>query len=481
MYLFGALVKQSVLEECSYLRIWRDELVVGTNSQIGAGGSGEVLLGKLCKGTEVDVAVNDNYEVAQLVSPFMRNGNVTQYISQKNPGPAMRLKLVQGIAAGLAFLHKHQPPICHGDMKPANVLVSDSSEAALCDFGLASFVETSGAPSGLTTSRSIKGSARYMSPELLLETDLKHTLPSDMWAWACTIFEIVALRVPYSEANKESDIIIAVHRKEAPGDTQSMELGLPVAILGRINSVLISLVSQCWRFSPTERPTMKEVMGAVFSDEWEGQSLKRRVSLRISGWIVSKDYPFHTFSGYTVRAVGPWVCVKVNGVCRGTGCCGALRDETRKFSSEVDFGLDDSREVIVLEVGYYLGGSERTAGVVGIAVMELAREKWIGREHEYFIQDGMEKIIIEYTIIFRSGEHITDGHEQLQRPISVAVSNHGGRNFGATSSVGSEGTFYTARSHFSSYQMSIPGGYRWSNNSPYSRNREAWSNIEEDE
>ncbi|KIO21078.1 hypothetical protein M407DRAFT_42006, partial [Tulasnella calospora MUT 4182] len=134
--------------------------------------------------------LSDNYEIAQLVSPFMANGNVTQYIFGTKPGREKRFGFICDIAAGIDFLHNHSPPICHGDLKPANVLVSDSYEATLCDFGLASLADMSGASSGLTTSQSMKGSIRYMSPELMLETDGKHTLASDVWAWACTAFEV---------------------------------------------------------------------------------------------------------------------------------------------------------------------------------------------------------------------------------------------------------------------------------------------------
>lgn len=105
------------------------------------------------------------------------------------------------------YLHRHDPPICHGDLKPvsadpkqmnrsllmsiqANVLINNKLDAVLCDFGLAKFINDSDTPSGLTTSRTIKGSIRYMSPELVVENDAKHTLASDIWAWGCTAFEV---------------------------------------------------------------------------------------------------------------------------------------------------------------------------------------------------------------------------------------------------------------------------------------------------
>lgn len=78
------------------------------------------------------------------------------------------------------FLHFYQ----------GNVLITDLVEAVLCDFGLAR--HPNGQPSGLTTTRTIKGSTRYMSPELL-EENAVHTLPSDVWAYGCLVLKVCHL------------------------------------------------------------------------------------------------------------------------------------------------------------------------------------------------------------------------------------------------------------------------------------------------
>lgn len=69
------------------------------------------------------------------------------------------------------------------------MLISDELDGVLCDFGLASFIQESGVSSGLTTSRTTKETARYMSPEFLLD-EAKDLLKSDVWAWGCTTFEV---------------------------------------------------------------------------------------------------------------------------------------------------------------------------------------------------------------------------------------------------------------------------------------------------
>jgi serine/threonine protein kinase len=42
------------------------------------------------------------------------------------------LLLLRGVAAGMAFLHAHDPPIVHSDLKSSNILVSGWFQAKVC-------------------------------------------------------------------------------------------------------------------------------------------------------------------------------------------------------------------------------------------------------------------------------------------------------------------------------------------------------------
>ncbi|KAG8946165.1 hypothetical protein FRC04_012020 [Tulasnella sp. 424] len=106
-----------------------------------------------------------------------------------------------------------------------NVLIDDYATAMLCDLGLASIVDETQAPSGLTTSQSLKGSTRYMCPELLMELETKHTLAGDVWAWACTVFQILTNVEPYANAKAEFGVIAAILQHESPGDLLMLSTG----------------------------------------------------------------------------------------------------------------------------------------------------------------------------------------------------------------------------------------------------------------
>ncbi|KIO25404.1 hypothetical protein M407DRAFT_210667, partial [Tulasnella calospora MUT 4182] len=141
----------------------------------------------------IGYCLDERYESPQLVSALMPHGNILGYIQRFGPGIGQRVAFVKGITAGLACLHNSTPPICHADLKPDNVLIDLHMNAVLCDFGLASFVGGSENSPGLVTSTTIKGTARYMSRELLAD-NCQHSLESDVWAWACTAFQVCRLR-----------------------------------------------------------------------------------------------------------------------------------------------------------------------------------------------------------------------------------------------------------------------------------------------
>ncbi|CAL1702829.1 unnamed protein product [Somion occarium] len=103
------------------------------------------------------------YPYPCMVSPWMHYGNINNCMKQlEKNGQTIPLKSwVSQIALGLLYLHNEH--IVHGDLRGANVLVTDDLIIQLSDFGLARFAD----PSSMTTGSHPGGAARWTAPEVV--------------------------------------------------------------------------------------------------------------------------------------------------------------------------------------------------------------------------------------------------------------------------------------------------------------------------
>lgn len=99
----------------------------------------------------------------------------------------------------------HERGVIHRDLKPENILLDDNMRVKLTDFGSAKIIkneeETNGANEGASgKKRSFVGTAEYVSPEVLRNEPV--TFASDVWAFGCILFQLIAGRPPFRGATE---------------------------------------------------------------------------------------------------------------------------------------------------------------------------------------------------------------------------------------------------------------------------------------
>ncbi|MEY5017087.1 MAG: hypothetical protein RL431_136 [Actinomycetota bacterium] len=118
-------------------------------------------------------------------------------------------KVAVHVALGIldALDESHRAGIIHRDIKPGNVMVTQSGLVKVCDFGIAHAIEES---TGDATT--ILGTAQYFSPEQAKAEAIDAR--SDLYSTAVVLFEMLTARPPFSG---ESSVSVAFqHVTQAP-------------------------------------------------------------------------------------------------------------------------------------------------------------------------------------------------------------------------------------------------------------------------
>ncbi|CAE6411341.1 unnamed protein product [Rhizoctonia solani] len=118
-----------------------------------------------------------------MVSPYMPNGSAPKYISE-NPD-ANVLQILHDVAEGMSHLAGQRPPIAHGDLKGANVLIDQGGRACICDFGLSRFMKDF-----MSIDTTFGGTIRWMAPEQLRAESMIVSLPADIFSWGMLSLEV---------------------------------------------------------------------------------------------------------------------------------------------------------------------------------------------------------------------------------------------------------------------------------------------------
>lgn len=181
-----------------------------------------------------DVGIEDgiNYIVMELAEGI----TLKEYIRKKGYlSPKETVEISTQIASAISHAHKNH--IIHRDIKPQNILMSDTGIIKVTDFGIAKATSSN----TVTSTATAMGSVHYISPEQAKGRFCDEK--SDIYSLGITMYEMVTGHVPFDHENGVTIALMHLQNEITP----------PSQIRDGIPDSLEKIILKCTMKKPEER------------------------------------------------------------------------------------------------------------------------------------------------------------------------------------------------------------------------------------
>jgi eukaryotic-like serine/threonine-protein kinase len=165
-----------------------------------------------------------------IVFEYVEGETLKDLIDRAGPLPTRRaVELALQVADGLAYAH--QNGLVHRDVKPQNVLLTQSGVAKVTDFGIARSLDVE---HGVTQTGTVLGTSNYLSPEQA--SGLPVTQATDVYSLGVVLYELLAGEVPFHGNNLVAVAMRHVH--DPPPSLLESRPDLPLRLVAAVEKAL---------------------------------------------------------------------------------------------------------------------------------------------------------------------------------------------------------------------------------------------------
>ncbi|XP_038881594.1 probable LRR receptor-like serine/threonine-protein kinase At5g45780 isoform X2 [Benincasa hispida] len=199
-----------------------------------------------------------------LVYPYMPNGSVADRLrdaGQEKPSLNWnrRLRIALGAARGLLYLHEQcNPKIIHRDVKAANILLDESFEAVVGDFGLAKMLDRR--DSHVTTA--VRGTVGHIAPEYL--STGQSSEKTDVFGFGILVLELLTGQKALDAGNGQIRKGMILEWVRTLHEEKRLDVLVDRDLKGCFDAMelekAVELSLQCTQSHPQLRPKMSEIL-----------------------------------------------------------------------------------------------------------------------------------------------------------------------------------------------------------------------------
>jgi serine/threonine-protein kinase len=162
-----------------------------------------------------------------------------------------------------ALEYSHAQGIIHRDIKPGNIMITESGKVKVMDFGIARALDDVG--STMTNTWSVVGTAQYLSPEQA--TGEYADIRSDIYSLGCLMYELLVGRPPFIG---DTPVSIAFQHVSAP-------LPAPSDLNPEIDANLETIIKVALHKDPSDRYQDAGAMLADLRRAVRGEAVRTKI------------------------------------------------------------------------------------------------------------------------------------------------------------------------------------------------------------
>jgi serine/threonine protein kinase len=198
----------------------------------------------------------------------LMEGSLFEFLHDKEVNIDEHLRLIMAISIARCVEFLHSCNLIHRDLKSLNILLNQSFELKICDFGLSRVVDKHAPMTGNV------GTVCWIAPEIFNNKKL-YTEKADVYSFGIILWELLMRQMPFDDTESFT-IPLLVTKGKRPKLPKSTPKDW------------CKLIDKCWHQKPDKRPTFSQIL-SMLDTMWTNFHTKNSQYSQLVGFHLNKN------------------------------------------------------------------------------------------------------------------------------------------------------------------------------------------------